>query len=663
MKRQCRTGNGGGGHRGQFQWIGLVLVALLLCTATVQGATDAWTGGAANDNWSSNGNWSTGSPPGTLDSAVFNADDSGNVNIVDLDFTIARLWYWRNGTHTMDLNGGSLLQVNGPVQAGLGGSADGATVTWTNGGTVTVGTSASPQEFQVGYNSSAAGTNVSSLSLDGVTVDTWANKFVVGSNEFTGGSDGRLTLGSGSQLHVEGITATPTNVVMVGYNNGSTGTSTGLLDARQGTADLHMNELDVGYNKASGGSATGTLQWNQMNPIDVRYAYFGRGTNATGILEVPSGGTLQLGTAADPIYTLMAAWNSGEGTASANLNFSVTDPAFTMYADGGFVAGLNRSTGTANGKLVLGDNSHVYVGTPTAPGNPGITVGSNNGLAGTAVGAFDGSRGVAQLHVNELLIGDNKSGDPTALGTATGTFTTGEHTVLTAEKVQIARGPGTTGTVNMNGGLFAAQYLYLRSNGATFNYNGGRLAVDTFSTYNGTGTLAQHGGTLAPGFDLTNRARTALAGTSFIDGNYLLDTAGAVEVELFGLSEFDQVRVSGDVNLDADSKGGGALDLALNFGPTIGDEFTVLDKVSTGTIAGQFSGLTELGTLSESYLDYTYTFEISYLGGTGNDVTLTVLNKVWSGDPGPVTIPAPGALVLGSIGAGLLNWLRRRRML
>jgi hypothetical protein len=179
--------------------------------------------------------------------------------------------------------------------------------------------------------------------------------------------------------------------------------------------------------------------------------------------------------------------------------------------------------------------------------------------------------------------------------------------------------------------------------------------VNNFVTYNGVGALEQHGGTLAPGFSRTD---TSLAGLSTISGDYLLDTDGVLEIELFGKDpgvSYDQLRVIGAVNLDADSLGGGTLDLKLGFAPEVGDEFVILDNDGLDAIFGRFRDLVDLATFDETYLGSVYTFRISYFAFTefGNDVLLRVIDCV--------AIPAPGALVLVCFGVGLAGWLRTRK--
>ena len=76
---------------------------------------------------------------------------------------------------------------------------------------------------------------------------------------------------------------------------------------------------------------------------------------------------------------------------------------------------------------------------------------------------------------------------------------------------------------------------------------------------------------------------------------------------------------------------GTALNLTVNGSPVPGTVFTILEKNSAGALAGTFNGLAEGATLTVGAVDMI----ISYVGGSGNDVTLTV--------QGPVAVTAAKA--------------------
>ncbi len=72
---------------------------------------------------------------------------------------------------------------------------------------------------------------------------------------------------------------------------------------------------------------------------------------------------------------------------------------------------------------------------------------------------------------------------------------------------------------------------------------------------------------------------------------------------------------------------GGAVDLNgltatfnLGFTPNVGDSFTLINKTSSGAIIGTLNGLAEGTTFNVGGV----TFTISYMGGTGNDLVVTV---------------------------------------
>ncbi len=118
-------------------------------------------------------------------------------------------------------------------------------------------------------------------------------------------------------------------------------------------------------------------------------------------------------------------------------------------------------------------------------------------------------------------------------------------------------------------------------------------------------------------------------------------------------SEFDQLIVNGLVDLNADLGTGGLIDLILDFSPTVGDGFLIVDNDGTDIINGEFFGLAEGAMFDELFAGHLYTFDITYFGGTGNDIVLNVVSSS--------VVPVPPAVWLFSSGLiGLIGIARRK---
>lgn len=99
-------------------------------------------------------------------------------------------------------------------------------------------------------------------------------------------------------------------------------------------------------------------------------------------------------------------------------------------------------------------------------------------------------------------------------------------------------------------------------------------------------------------------------------GSILL-SSGALAIELNGTTPgtgYDRLTAAGTVTL------GGTLNVNLGFTPVVGDSFMIIDKTSGGAITGTFNGLPEGALLDVGGGVYC---QITYAGGTGNDVVLT----------------------------------------
>ncbi|TXT24608.1 MAG: Protein containing Planctomycete extracellular domain protein, partial [Gallionellaceae bacterium] len=228
-------------------------------------------------------------------------------------------------------------------------------------------------------------------------------------------------------------------------------------------------------------------------------------------------------------------------------------------------------------------------------------------------------------------------------GAGTGTFKSGAQTTIDATQINIGTGTNATGTFELGAGTVKAQTITLGS-GGNFIFTGGRLSVGTFN-----GTLNQDGGVLAPDSSL---------GISTINGNYNLASAGILEFDLNGTAAgtlYDRLAIKGLTQLNADSGLGGWLDIRLGYAANPGDTFLIVENDMADPVAGYFRGLGEGSYFSEIFGGSEYTFQISYMGGTGNDVTLTAVNRPLH------AVPEPETWVMLLAGLGLLSFIARCR--
>jgi hypothetical protein len=199
----------------------------------------------------------------------------------------------------------------------------------------------------------------------------------------------------------------------------------------------------------------------------------------------------------------------------------------------------------------------------------------------------------------------------------------------------------------------------LNPNGpATYYAYGGTLRVDTTAqssfyissqTPTGVGATLGGSGTLQSvdiGFDSVLWPGAAGdRGTDILSIGFLSMDSGTLHVSLNGTTpgaQYDQVHVTSGGRIDT---GYVALDVSVGFDAVPGDRFTIIDQAAGARLTGYFTGLPEGSTF---YVGNDQ-FQITYQGGDGNDVVLTVLS-----------VPEPSMGLAAIFGAAGL--LLRRRM-
>jgi Ca2+-binding RTX toxin-like protein len=187
---------------------------------------------------------------------------------------------------------------------------------------------------------------------------------------------------------------------------------------------------------------------------------------------------------------------------------------------------------------------------------------------------------------------------------------------------------GTGTLVNQAGGTIVKVHTPAYSNsGAPIAVpvaNAGTIEVDD-------GTLSLNGGGIntgsivgAAGTKLVVRGTAlTLTPTSSITADSLDLQPASLNIQANGLT-----AAGGSPTIAAHSVTiGGNLNLSVpnNFTACPSERFSLINNVGPNPVSGQFAGLPEGGTLSDQLGDV---FQISYVGGTGNDVTLAAIHTV-----------------------------------
>jgi fibronectin-binding autotransporter adhesin len=601
--------------------------------------------------------------------------------------TFARLIYSGElGGTTVTVNGNSLFDLNGNnailTQLTLN---DGGSV-WTGAGTLSL---ADGSSVNVG-SQSAFGAHVASTISGYLSLPIGSATFNVSPHASTppllfgpeldvvativGGSSGLLTVvnkyGLG-QIQLDGNNT---------YFN-QTRVYEGTLLANNGLA--------------LGSSAAGTYVYNGaslalINGVSVAGEYL--------LLDSTNGAALDSRSSADvwggPIYL--------NRNSSLNVNNSLTASGVIDGPGSLIKAGLGSLTLAGSGNNTYTGDTFVNQGTllldkPTAvTAIPGpVEVGAVDGSSAGVVRNLTSYQIVGNIFVHSQGLydvnGQQENVDYLGLdGNAVVQTGAGYLSLKTGGAINVTPGINTTATINHHLYLDAGNHVITVGSGATLpgvhdlvinavigdNSSGGsiqkegpgRMRFTADNTYLGStlvnaGTLqldgaqpqssigVQGGGRLQGNGTVANLNYTGAAGTIAPGASPGIFTcngfnpgafgSGTLEIELNGLtpgSEYDQVHSSGSVWLN-----GVTLDAHINFASAVSNEFTIIAKDGTGPVNGTFTGLPQGKKL---YIGQEL-FQISYTGGTGNDVVLTRL----------VTPPPPVLRIeRGDINAVRLLW-------
>ncbi|MEO5694757.1 MAG: autotransporter-associated beta strand repeat-containing protein [Usitatibacter sp.] len=621
--------------------IGGALLSCLLLVALPSSA-QVWTGLAGDNLWSSGGNWSGGVAPTSANTTFLsfpasgathapNADAAWTLNHLDISgapsyglvgstlmidgaspaitvsgagHTIANpMIFGAITSFTADNDvtlSGDLSGFGGIVAFGAGRITLSGTTTY-NGQTSIAGTlrwgdgAIGPGTVFDIFNNGVAEFNVpggiainSVMNGSGaVLVSGGLAAGVFGPMQYTGDT----TVNAGAQF--DAVVANSTSLALDGTFN-TTGATFGRLSGTGGQLNINAGLFTVGGDNASTTfngcvSGLGDLVKVGTGKLTLAVTCMHNGTTSVNAGTLAFGdGVVGPGTLFDIVNNAAVEFNVPGGIA---IN-SVMNGTGSLAVTGGFAAGVfgpMQYTGATT--VNAGAQFDALVANSAS-----LTLDGTFNTGGATFGRLSGS---GLLNINSGTVTVGSAGTNTTFSGSLASL--GSFVKTGAGRLTLSGASTLAGATTVGAGSIALT-------GSTSS----PITVASGATLFGTGTASGGvtvvaGGNLAPGLS-PGQINT---GNLVLAGNLLQEIEGPA----LG-AQYDNVNVTGTVDVT-----GATLTLTGGYVPPAGDTFTIITNDGADPVNGTFAGLAEGAPITFNGRQ----MRISYVGGTGNDVVLTVL--------------------------------------
>ena len=522
-------------------WITLTLAAV---------SVSGWTGGGANDNWNTSGNW-TVTPTGGETLTFGQLDAVRQVNVNDfVGATFNGIVFDQNGTYTLSGNaislGGSVVNLTPNTQTV---NLDGLTMTGTRTFAAASGDLVIGAPIGGAYGLNKTGANALTLNnINTYTGNTWVNEGslgIGGSGQLNSGTySGTIGLGttgsvfqydSSANQTLDGVISGSGSLVMSGDGtltlsaaNTYTGGNTIHADSGQLTATVNTTQNSIGTGATSVGVGS-TLRLNNTTTSGTTtignvftgagrlQLNFAAGTTARNTYMANVGGfegTVELsaaGTSGDK-------WNvSGVNAPSALVAIGSGSQLFINGAASTFsrvdAIGTGNSENRGAIRLVNTLNAPVKLMGNTSIGPEGGTI--NGNISGGAAGPL------------LLTVGNSSTGNATFTGVLEDGLGTLALTKTTAGTLTLTGANTFTGDTTISGGTLSVntiadsgvacnigQGTAIALGGGTLQYTGGSVSMNRAISTTGSSSID------------VNTAGTTLTLTGGISGSALMTKLG-----------------------------------------------------------------------------------------------------------------------------------------